>query len=620
MNKFLFALAALTAAFTTFCRADSFTFAWLSDIHLNSFAYAREDFKEAIEEINNNPDVDFAVISGDLTEFGDTKEFLMLDTLLKALHKPCLMTTGNHDVNWSENGCTAFEKIFGSPHFVYDVGEYRLIGCGAGPPLRMGPPQIPREELVWLDSAIKSTPSGKSIIFINHFPLDSTLSNGRELYRLLDKADVKVILSGHLHINRTYSGGGIPGVIGRSTLRRSDPEGGYNLVTLKNDTLFFRERLIKRETKDVWATVAMKAERKMGNFKNPDYSINGLYPQVRELWRREENSDIASQGSLGGNTYLYTTTAGVVYALDSSTGEELWSYKGGNKIFSTPYIAEGKVIITSCDGNIYALRLKDGKLLWSYNTGYPIVASPVVAEGSVYTGSGNGRFRSLRLKNGELQWECDSLTGYIEARPAVDAERVFIGTWGAKFYAIRRCDGKRLWEFDTGKGRYFSPGACWPEVTHFIGPDGRKEQVIVLSSDNYLRAFDPVSGEILWASNEAKGRESTGFSPDKKKLYIKGIEGSLTAVDISGGRYNRLWSLQMPYKSDFVPTRIESTGELLYIPTEFGTVYAVKSDGSAIVWSHKVAHSAVTSLQKVGNDRLIVATMDGTVVCLETKF
>lgn len=133
----------------------SFTFAWLSDVHLNSFAYAEDDLRQSIEDINANPAVDFTILSGDVTEFGDTKEFLLLQEILEGFRKPYLLLPGNHDVNWSENGCTMFNKIFQASHFCYDWQGVRFIGCGAGPSLRMGYPHIPREEILWLDSIVR---------------------------------------------------------------------------------------------------------------------------------------------------------------------------------------------------------------------------------------------------------------------------------------------------------------------------------------------------------------------------------------------------------------------------------------------------------------------------------
>ena len=254
---------------------------------------------------------------------------------------------------------------------------------------------------------------------------------------------------------------------------------------------------------------------------------------------------------------------------------------------------------------------------WKYNTDYPIVACPVVTEGTVYIGSSNGKFYSLKLTDGTLNWTCDGLQGYIESRPAVDKERVYIGTWGAMFYAIDRRSGEKIWEFDTKRGRYFSPGACWPVVLPYTRQGETNEQVIVLSSDYFVRSFHPGTGEILWASDEAKGRESLGFSPDGKTMYVKGIKNNITAADISHGTYTSLWNTSMPYESNFIPTRMETTEQLVFIPTEFGVLHAVRTDGSGIAWSHKISHSAITSLKNAGKGKSIAMTMDGTVTCLE---
>lgn len=597
---------------------SNFTFAWLTDVHLNSFAYAKDDLRQSIEDINANPAVDFTILSGDVTEFGDTKEFYLLQDILKNFKKPYLLLPGNHDVNWSENGCTMFDKVFRASHFCYDWKGVRFIGCGAGPSLRMGPPHIPREEVLWLDSIVRATPKEQPIIFVNHFPLNQDLSNWYEVINILKTRNIQAVLAGHLHANRAYDAEGIPGVIGRSSLRREDPIGGYNLVTVAKDTMSFNERIIKTETRPAWNIIPLAAiqEKQDTVYYRPDFSINANYPSVHEVWKQKDITDIASQGSIDGNLYIYTNTAGMVHALDVRTGKTLWKYATGNKIFSAPSITPKLVIVSSCDGLIYALDKKKGTAIWKYNTNYPIVACPAVADGTIYVGSSNGKFYSIRLADGTLNWLTEGLNGYIESRPAIDKEQVYIGTWGAMFYAINRRTGKKVWEFDTKRGRYFSPGACWPVALPYEKNGTQAEQIIVLSSDYFVRAFNPQDGTILWASNEAKGRESLGFSPDGKTMFIKGIKNNITAVDISKGTYAPLWNTVMPYESNFIPTRMETTEEYVFVPTEFGVVHAVRTDGSGIAWSYKVAHSAVTSLKKSGNRKLLIMTMDGTIACL----
>ena len=136
---------------------------------------------------------------------------------------------------------------------------------------------------------------------------------------------------------------------------------------------------------------------------------------------------------------------------------------------------------------------------------------------------------------------------------------------GSHVLCHRRKTGKKVWEFDTERGRYFSPGACWPTVLPYRKNGKASEQVIVLSSDYFVRAFNPEDGKILWASDEAKGRESIGFSPDGKTMYIKGIKNNITAADVSKGNYTPLWNTLMPYEGNFIPTRMETTEEYVFI-------------------------------------------------------
>lgn len=75
MKRILLAICMMAMSALSYGQSNrvSFTFAWLSDVHLNSFAYAEDDLRQSIEDINANPAVDFTILSGDVTEFGDTK-------------------------------------------------------------------------------------------------------------------------------------------------------------------------------------------------------------------------------------------------------------------------------------------------------------------------------------------------------------------------------------------------------------------------------------------------------------------------------------------------------------------------------------------------------------------
>ena len=148
--------------------------------------------------------------------------------------------------------------------------------------------------------------------------------------------------------------------------------------------------------------------------------------------------------------------------------------------------------------------------------------------------------------------------------------------------------------------------------------DKNRIEVYDLSSD--VVVYDVNKHEVVTDSlifSDKAFETFPTFSPDGKTMYIKGIKNNITAADISKGVYTPLWNTAMPYESNFIPTRMETTEQYVFIPTEFGVVHAVRTDGSGISWQWKVAHSAVTSLKNAGERRLIVMTMDGTVTCLK---
>ena len=591
---------------------EKFSFAWISDNHLGSFAYAEDDLRQAIEEINTIDSLDFVILTGDLTEFGVTSEFALLRQMMDSLQKPYYMVDGNHDVNWSENGTTTFENYFkgNAPRFCFDANGIRFIGCGSGPMLRMGAPHIPREEINWVKSVLDTTDTNHPIIFVNHFPQFEEIANSYELTNILKGYNVQYILCGHFHVNSTKEYNGLTSILGRSLLRRSDPMGGYNIVTVTPDSIFVAERTVKGPTHPVWFRGALtEVNRPKGEQMEISYAINGQYPQVKEVWRVEETSDIASQASIDGDFYVYTTTGGLAVALNAKNGKKVWEYQTGNKIFSAPFISTKNVYISSTDGFIYALNRQNGSLVWKYNTGYPVVACPVVAGDTLYVGSSNEKFYALDATSGKVIWVAEGFPGYMESRPAVDSANIYCGGWEGRFWGIERSSGRKKWEHNIGKGRYFSPGACWPLISG--------GNIFIQSSDNVLRCFSP-DGSVLWENISAKGRESTGISEDGNTLYVKGIANTFTAFDLTRTGYPVKWETVMQYEYNYIPTaplHIASRNLVLAADT-FGTICAVDDSGKGLQWQYKFSNCAVTSFCRTPDGGAIAMSMDGKIVKL----
>ncbi|MCI0523055.1 MAG: metallophosphoesterase, partial [Bacteroidales bacterium] len=326
MNKYLLFLILFGCYTSSYAQVR---FALVTDTHIGGTG-ADEDLRRTVTDINNIDTIDFVIVSGDVTEFGSDAELTLAKEILDGLNKPWYIVPGNHDTKWSENGANSFRRIFGSETFFFTHGGYLIIGTNSGPNMRMGPGQIPRENIVWLDSVL-SLPQYRAlkIISVNHYPLDNGLNNWYELTDRLKSRDVRLALCGHGHSNRVLNFEGIPALMCRSNLRARDTVGGYNIMRISGDTLLtaaVRYPLVT--TMPPWASITMEAydaDSDTTEYPRPDYSMNSLYRGVNEVWRVQEKSDIGAGVAISGRVVIVTNTNGEVKALGLRNGKTRWS-------------------------------------------------------------------------------------------------------------------------------------------------------------------------------------------------------------------------------------------------------------------------------------------------------
>lgn len=622
MNRFMQGLSIWAVFLPIHLLAQPFKFAHISDTHIGSSATAAEDLERTVRDINAQPDIAFVIHSGDVTEFGSDLELREAKSILSQLNKPLYIVPGNHDTKWSESGCNSFKAIFGAERFVFDFAGYRFLGCSSGPNMRMAPGLVPREDLVWMDSIMSATPANQPIIFVNHYPLDEGLANWYQVLDILKKRNTQVALCGHGHRNKHIDAAGIPNVMGRSNLRAKDPVGGYNLVSVQFDTLYYAERRplkaqtpegiqvieAEGETLPAWNKVFLYKHR-YENFDRPqpDFSINDKFSQVKTIWKFQDKSDIGTAIVANTELALYGNSAGQVRALEVKTGKQLWQFTTRGKVFSTPALAADRVVVASTDSNVYCLNLKTGKALWKIKTGKSIVASPLINGETVYVGASDGKFRALSLKDGKQLWSFNGVVGFVESTPCADAERVYFGDWGTFFYALDKKTGKFLWRWNNGQtSRLYSPAACLPVLA-----DGK---VFIAAPDRYFTALDAATGKELWRSNYARGRESIGISSDKQELYSKTMQDSLVVFDLKG---EKLWTLDLKFGYEIGPSPTVEKGGIIYIATDKGVIYAVDRSKQQLLWSHKLSNALVNNVFPLGNGEVLTTTMDGWVARLK---
>ena len=608
MKRILLALT-LSFCLSTIFAQTPFKFAQITDTHVGGHTGA-EDLKRTIQDLNQRNDIDFVILSGDATEFGADEELKLVKEILADLKLPLYIIPGNHDSNWSESGANSFRKVFGGETFFFEHKGYQFIGTTSGPNMRMSPGQIPRENIVWMDSVFKANPNKDiPLISINHYPLDSSLNNWYELVDRLQARNIHFALCGHGHINKLYNWDGIPGVMGRSNLRAKAEVGGYNIITIAKDSIYFQERNPGIGTQSAWLKLSVKKLAFNGNYKRPDFSVNNN-TKAKVAWEYINNGDLGVGFSSDGKLAFTANTIGELFALDIKTGVRKWVFQTGGKVYSTPAVANGVVVVGSSDNYIYGVDSKSGDNMWKVKANHAVLGSPAIYKNRVFIGASDGIFRCLDLQTGRVIWTFDKVNNFVSTKPTIADGKVIFGSWGNGFYALEVNTGTLIWEWNNGHAnRMFSAAACYPVVAN--------NRVFIVAPDRYMTALDLVSGKVIWREkkDDYRVRESMGLSYDKKLVYAKTMDGELIGVPVNANFMDVQWKSKLKLPYELAPSAIYSNKDVVIVPNNSGLVSGVNPKSGAVIWQYKISNAMVNPTL-VTDKYIIASTMDGKIVKL----
>ena len=135
MKRILFTLSLILLVLGS--RAADFKFAFLTDIHITAGdSLPCNDLARSVAQINATPGIEFAIVSGDITNLGDRRSMEVVKSLLDRLEVPYYIVPGNHETKWSESGVTDFARIFGSERFRFEHDGVLFLGMNSGPIIR----------------------------------------------------------------------------------------------------------------------------------------------------------------------------------------------------------------------------------------------------------------------------------------------------------------------------------------------------------------------------------------------------------------------------------------------------------------------------------------------------
>lgn len=262
----------------TFSFAQTLKFAQISDVHLSNknvdtsykvLASSQELFEDAIEQINEVPNIDFVIETGDLVDKPRKELVEKACKQLNKLNTPWYFAFGNHDAaigtTFNKDEYFAFIKdknsnITSSKRYYSFVPKngYRVIVLDSTIDTRItANGEIPEEQLEWLDTELSKAKLQQQIpLIFMHNPLQEPfpsfhhrLLNAQELQAILDKYEMPIaIFTGHYHAAKIYKDGNILHVSTPSLVTYPNAFRIITINNLKDKVIFtfdFRETRLK---------------------------------------------------------------------------------------------------------------------------------------------------------------------------------------------------------------------------------------------------------------------------------------------------------------------------------------------------------------------------------------
>ncbi len=233
-------------------KSESFTFVFMTDIHVQPEKRAGEGFRSAIDKVNSlNPA--FVITGGDLImdALGQTQSrsdslYNLYRNIITQFKMPVYNTLGNHEVFglYEKSGISPENPEYGKQMFKNRLGEgntyysfnhkgwHFIILDGIGfTPERRYYGYVDSLQLAWLKNDLANVDKKIPVVISTHIPLFSiygqmkngptfamgqggVVTNALDVIKSLENHNLKLVLQGHLHIVEEIRYGGTTYITG----------------------------------------------------------------------------------------------------------------------------------------------------------------------------------------------------------------------------------------------------------------------------------------------------------------------------------------------------------------------------------------------------------------------
>lgn len=287
-----------------------------------------------------------------------------------------------------------------------------------------------------------------------------------------------------------------------------------------------------------------------------------------EMWEFKPDSGVTTGITVTGNTVLFGTETGKIYALNKATGRQIWTHKVEHTLYGTPAVSGSVVFFAEGDGEVICLNVSDGSHVWT--------------NGGHVERDSTGQKVNDGLSDGA----------------AVGGGLIYISKDDRKVHAFNEKDGRTVWVYETGsQGVRTAP--TYSDGFVFVG-----------EYDGIFSILDAKTGKRLNGGG-AGGAINTPTVSDGK-VYFSAWDGSLNSVQING--VIPQWTTRT---KDTITTQPAVGAGKVIVGTGRGNILAFNEKDGRILWSFSTGNGNVAATPLIAGGVVIAAAETGEVFVLD---
>jgi len=294
----------------------------------------------------------------------------------------------------------------------------------------------------------------------------------------------------------------------------------------------------------------------------------------RLAWAFDASGAISSVPVVGEKLLYFGTDAGVVYALDVTTGKPVWTHQVDAEVVAPPQLFGQDIFFSTSLDTLYCVNARTGEYRWHVRHPQPLgitlfgnaAPAPFLADAAdgrtlraVAMGYADGTVAALDVASGREIWSAG--LGKGDAFIDIDADLVVLGNM-----LIAAANNGGITAFNQADGH-----VRWHAAVDGVTRLSSNGQMLVGAGAGFVIGLEPATGQVRWRHAFGKGVASRPTF-DGPRVLINSDAGPLMVLDIYSGK--RLQTFGSPLGMAGDPAVDD---DLVLVFSNGGTLYALSS-------------------------------------------